>query len=270
MQEPQLTAPLSDAGPLSGAESPSGRRPDPRTAARAVVAERHPDARAAFLAGSVLTERRTARSDLDVVVLLDGPPAPYRESLLHEGWPVELFVHTVDTWRDYTTREIAQRRSALLFMCADGTPILDADGTGAEIAARAQELAAAGPPRATRQELDDRRYALTDLLDDLEGDPPPAERLFVVTHIAGATAELALLLDGAWLGGGKWLPRRLAAIRPALPGRLEAAVRAALTGDDGGTARLTRLVDEVLDEAGGRLWAGYRRSGTGETRKSRH
>jgi predicted nucleotidyltransferase len=47
-------------------------------AARAVVEEHHPDARAAFLGGSVVTGRRTATSDLDIVVLLHGHPAPYR------------------------------------------------------------------------------------------------------------------------------------------------------------------------------------------------
>ncbi|MEU5117082.1 nucleotidyltransferase domain-containing protein, partial [Streptomyces longwoodensis] len=85
--------------------------------ARALVLERHPDARAAFLGGSVLTSRRTARSDLDVVVLLDGPPAPYRESLRYGDWPVELFVHTEDSWHGFVTPEIVQRNSPLLWMC---------------------------------------------------------------------------------------------------------------------------------------------------------
>ena len=66
-------------------------------AARAVVDEHHPAARAAFLGGSVLTGRRTPLSDLDIVVLLHGSPAPYRSSLRHGEWPVEMFVHTEAT-----------------------------------------------------------------------------------------------------------------------------------------------------------------------------
>ncbi len=54
-------------------------------AARAVVDEHHPEARAAFLGGSVVTGRPTATSDLDIVVLLHGTPAPYRASLQYAG-----------------------------------------------------------------------------------------------------------------------------------------------------------------------------------------
>ncbi|MFD3796735.1 nucleotidyltransferase domain-containing protein [Streptomyces californicus] len=235
---------------------------DVREIARALVLERHPDARAAFLGGSVLTDRRTARSDLDVVVLLGGPPAPYRESLRYGGWPVELFVHTEDTWHDFVTPEIAQRNSALLWMCADGALVLDADGTGARLAETAKRLATAGPPPVTETALEDARYALTDLLDDVAVCGDAGERLFVVTDIARRTAELALLAHGTWLGGGKWLARRLEPVAPALAARLDEAARAALTG---APESLVAVATEVLDAAGGPVWEGYRRSGPRRT-----
>ncbi|MFZ3554767.1 nucleotidyltransferase domain-containing protein [Streptomyces sp. BH055] len=94
--------------------------------AERLVRDRFPDARAAFLAGSVLTERRTPRSDLDIVVLLSGLPAPCRESLHHEGWPVELFVQTEADWHRFVERETAERRSSLLAMCAQGLLLSDA------------------------------------------------------------------------------------------------------------------------------------------------
>ncbi|MGW3580985.1 nucleotidyltransferase domain-containing protein [Streptomyces rubiginosohelvolus] len=230
--------------------------------ARALVLERHPDARAAFLGGSVLTSRRTARSDLDVVVLLDGPPAPYRESLRYRDWPVELFVHTENTWHSFVTPEIAQRTSPLLWMCADGALLLDADGTGARMAETAKRLAAAGPPPVTGTALEDARYALTDLLDDFGAVTDAGERLFVVAELVRRTGELALLTHGTWLGGGKWLARRLEPVAPDLAGRLDEAAQAALRGAPDG---LTALVTEVLDAAGGPLWEGYRRSGPRRT-----
>ncbi|MEV5592907.1 nucleotidyltransferase domain-containing protein [Streptomyces sp. NPDC052496] len=49
---------------------------DPVLTARELVRNRFPAAQATFLAGSVLTDRWTPTSDLDIVVLLDGPPAP--------------------------------------------------------------------------------------------------------------------------------------------------------------------------------------------------
>lgn len=232
---------------------------DAKDAARAVVEEHHPEARAAFLGGSVVTRRRTEASDLDIVVVLHGEPAPYRASFRRHGWPVEMFVHTEETWHAFVDREVPQRRSPLLFMCADGLLLVDADGVGARLAAEARKLAAAGPPAVTAGEIDDSRYAITDLLDDLSGCTDAGERLFICTELVRRTGELALDLAGSWGGGGKWLARRLEAAAPGLVARLHDGLRLAL---DGRVEPLVSAVDAVLDQAGGRLWAGYRRGGT--------
>lgn len=103
---------------------------DPVLTARELVHNRLPAARAAFLAGSVLTDRRTPTSDLDIVVLLDGPPAPNRENLLYRGWPVELFVQTEAAWRAFADQETLKRNSPLLAMCADGLLLTDPGRAG--------------------------------------------------------------------------------------------------------------------------------------------
>jgi len=232
---------------------------DPIEAARAVVDEHHPEARAAFLGGSVVTGRRTATSDLDVVVLLHGAPAPYRASLRYSDWPVEMFVHTEGTWHAYAERELRRRRSPLLWMCAHGVLLFDTDGLGARIAAQARKLTAAGPPAAPAEEIDDRRYALTDLLDDLAGSNDPSERLFIATELVRRTGELALALAGSWNGTGKWLARCLEKAAPGLSTRLRNGVNEVLAGR---VEPLTAVVEEVLGQAGGRLWVGYHRPGT--------
>ncbi|MFG3289782.1 nucleotidyltransferase domain-containing protein [Streptomyces sp. NPDC048179] len=232
---------------------------DPIAAARAVVEERHPAARAAFLGGSVVTGHRTAMSDLDIVVLLHGSPAPYRESFKHGGWPVELFVHTEETWHAFVEREVRKRRSPLLWMCADGLLLSDVDGVGERLAAEARKLAVTGPPAMTGEEIDDCRYAITDLLDDLAGSVDEGERLFIAIELARRTGELALAVGGAWGGGGKWLARRLETAAPGLSVRLHHAVRGVLEGQ---VEALVDVVDEVLGQVGGRMWAGYQRSGT--------
>ncbi|MDO0935160.1 nucleotidyltransferase domain-containing protein [Streptomyces sp. DG2A-72] len=227
-------------------------------AARAVAEEHHPDARAAFLGGSVMTGRRTAMSDLDIVVLLHGAPAPCRASFRHDDWPVELFVHTEATWHTYVEREVRKRRSPLLWMCADGLLLFDTDGVGARLAAEAQRLAAAGPPTVPAEEIEDRRYAITDLLDDLSGSADQGERLFIATELARRTGELALAIGGSWGGGGKWLARRLESTAPGLSMRLHHALHQVLEGRDDS---LVGVVDEVLEQVGGRLWDGYKRGG---------
>ena len=57
--------------------------------AQRIVSARFPYAAAAFLAGSALTARRTSTSDLDIVIVLKGRPAPFRETIREYGWPVE-------------------------------------------------------------------------------------------------------------------------------------------------------------------------------------
>ncbi|MEV4088418.1 nucleotidyltransferase domain-containing protein, partial [Nonomuraea fuscirosea] len=93
---------------------------DPVAAARALVEEMFPGALYAFVGGSVLTERRTSTSDLDIVVVLDGLDRPYRESLRWHGWPVELFAHSETSLAAYIERGFESRQPTLARICAEG------------------------------------------------------------------------------------------------------------------------------------------------------
>ncbi|WP_251091398.1 nucleotidyltransferase domain-containing protein [Streptomyces sp. Caat 7-52] len=227
---------------------------DPVLTARELVQDRFPAARAAFLAGSVLTGRRTPTSDLDIVVLLGGPPAPSRENLVYRDWPVELFVQTEAVWHRFVDQETAKRSSPLLSMCSDGMLLVDTDGLGASLQDEARKRWAAGPPPLSDRERDYQRYILTDLLDDLRGCTDLAERVHLVAHMLQRASELVLLVGGHWLGGGKWLSRRLAAADPRVHRALTEAAAQAVAGDTSGFAA---AVTEVLDRAGGPLWDGY-------------
>jgi hypothetical protein len=226
---------------------------DPVTDAQALILERFPGALAAFLGGGVLSARRTATSDLDIVVLLDGPPAPYRESLRWRGWPVELFVHDPASIEHWFGRDTARRKANLARMIADGVSLTDRDGAAGPITERARSVLAAGPLPLSPPELELRRYGLTDLLDDLAGSTDAGETAFIGRDVLVQTAELAVLLAGSWLGSGKWLLRELRAADPALAAGLLAAID--------NPVRLSALADQVLGRAGGRLWEGYRAPG---------
>ncbi|MCZ9339220.1 nucleotidyltransferase domain-containing protein, partial [Streptomyces sp. TRM76130] len=56
-----------------------------------------------------------------------------------------------------------------------------------------------------------------------------------------------------------WLARRLETAAPGLGARLHHGLREVLSGR---ADALVTVVDEVLGQAGGRLWVGYRRTGT--------
>jgi hypothetical protein len=88
--------------------------------ARSLVTEHFPRARAAFLGGSVAAGRATSTSDLDIVILVGGRPAPYRETIRVDSMPVELFVHTEQSLPHWSDRDRRQGHCALAHMIAFG------------------------------------------------------------------------------------------------------------------------------------------------------
>jgi hypothetical protein len=230
--------------------------------AKALVAERFPEARAAWLAGSVVSGEATPTSDLDITVLLPGPPAPFRESLVYDGWPVELFVHTRESVSHWIEKDLQRRRPTLARLISSGVVLLDADGAGVALAEECAMILAAGPGPVSDADRDALRYGLTDLLDDLADctDPVTAAALAFTTW--EQAVNLLLMLDGRWWGTGKWLVRELrdhdAAHGTSYALRLHAALVSAVERDP---VLLTVVAEEILEEAGGRLWAGYRVEG---------
>jgi hypothetical protein len=236
-----------------------GDRPDPVTAATSFVADHFPGACAAFVGGSVLTDDITPTSDLDVVVVLAGPPAPYRETFEHAGWIVEAFAHTRRSLHVWWAKEIAARKSSLLRMCAETVIVADPAGIAAEIQTTAASRLAEGPPPVTEQELCHLRYALTDKLDDMAGCDREDELVYIAGDVVQQTAGLALAAAGEWGATGKALARALRAADPDLAERLVSGHRHVISYGD--TAVLHRAAVDVLLRVGGPLLVGHRVQG---------
>ncbi|HET8960742.1 nucleotidyltransferase domain-containing protein [Nocardioides sp.] len=232
------------------------------TTARALVAERFPGARAAWLAGSVVAGTATASSDLDITVLLPGPPAPFRESLVHDGWPVELFVHTRESVARWIAQDLERRRPTLVRLISSGVVLLDVDGSGAALSEECAEVLAAGPGPPSDATLDWMRYGLTDMLDDLADSTEPLMTAAIAVATWEAAARLLLAADARWWGTSKWLVRELreydAVHATTYALRLHAGLAAAF---DQAPDQLLLVAEEILDSVGGRLWAGYRAEG---------
>ena len=235
-------------------------RPDPLTAARRLVTARFPDAVQAWLAGSVTTGTATDTSDLDITVLLDDEVEVRRESLVDEGWPVELFVHVESSIQHFVQKDLARRRPTMARLVALGVPLVEGDG-GAEVRAYCERVLTEGPGPLDPDALAFARYALTDLRDDLLGGGPTEVVGAVAVEVWRETAALLLAVHERWTGSGKWLVRELATLdlaeHTAYAADLHEALRRALDGDSGPMAH---LADVALDLAGGPLWAGYRAS----------
>ncbi|MDR7384424.1 NUDIX hydrolase [Promicromonospora iranensis] len=224
---------------------------DPRADAAALVADRYPEARWSLLAGSVLDPgSRTAGSDLDIVVCVPDDAVGHRDSVRWRGWPVELFVNTEAGHRWFIAQETARRKPTLARMIAMGVPLAGEGDVGA-LKAECQALVDAGPGPASDTALEDARYGVTDLLDDLAYARDSGEADVVRSVLWERVGHLALAAAGRWDGGGKWLLRELRAWDPGYAARWVAARH-----DDRTMVAVARA---TLDAAGGPLFEGYLR-----------
>jgi predicted nucleotidyltransferase len=221
--------------------------------ARQLVLELYPEARAAWLGGSVVRGDASPTSDLDITVLLDGPPAPRRKSLEYGGWPVELFVHTEKSLRYFADKDQLRRQPTMMRLVGESVVLVDTDGSGARLQQECLAEVAAGPEPLSVEELNQMRYGITDMLDDLVGGTDDV-RLAISSVLWQEAARLLLTGSGHWSGTGKGLLRELKAYDVAHgtdhAAKLLDGVRAS---DD----RLVVAVDDILAAYGGRLFSGF-------------
>ena len=221
--------------------------------ARQLVLDLYPDARAAWLGGSVVRGDAGPTSDLDITVLLDGPPAPRRKSLEYAGWPVELFVHTEKSLRYFADKDQLRRQPTMMRLVGESVVLLDTDGSGARLKQEYLAEVAAGPKPLSTDELDLLRYMITNLLDDLsdaEGDV----RLAITSVLWQDAARLLLTGAGHWSGTGKGLLREVVAYDSTHgTDHAQALMQGVRAEDDS----LAEEVDRILAAYGGRLFEGF-------------
>ena len=224
--------------------------------AQRIVESRFPDAIAAFVTGSALNDEPSITPDLDMVIVLPGGPAPFRETIREFGRPVEIFVHTATSLDYFSTLEAVGHRATTHKMIAEGHILLSVDGEAERVQAAAYASLWQGPPTPSVAEMNRRRYALTDQLDDFLATSDPTELLLIVALLVTGCSELALLSKLHWLATGKWLARHLAVSDPDLSRRLVEATKCAVA--DGEKDQMASTVREILERVGGPLKEGYR------------
>jgi predicted nucleotidyltransferase len=231
---------------------------DPVDQARRLAHDRFPDALAVILAGSTAAGRATASSDLDIAVLIEDGGETRRETIRFEGRVVELFIHTRAGLVELLAADVAARRAVLMSMYTAGIVLVDTDGEAGRARALAEADLRKGPPALDPETVETKRYGLTDALDDLADADDRIERLAVAGIVLDAAADLLCDYHHAWMGRGKWLPRRLLeadAERGAA--LLEGHLRLCESGDP---APMIDAAMKVLDLVGGPLREGYRRT----------
>jgi hypothetical protein len=230
---------------LEAAEAMAGR----------VLAARYPDADALLLTGSHVRGDATAGSDLDLIVLYASLPRARRESFTFEAMPVEAFIHDRETLAWSLKADIDAGKPGMHNMVAEGR--IQGPRTAAleRLQARARQRLAAGPGPLTPASIEAFRYHITDRLTDLADERDPAEVLAIGVWLYIAVADLMLRGRGRWAATGKWIPRHLAAIDPALARRFSDAFEALLARRD--PAQVIALAEAELAPHGGLLFEGY-------------
>jgi hypothetical protein len=230
---------------LEAAEAMAGR----------VLAARYPDADAVWLTGSTARGEATAGSDLDLIVLFPQLQRARRESFTFEGMPVEVFAHDPETLAWALNADIEAGKPGMHHMVSQGRVLGPRPAAAERLQAGARARLAAGPPPFDREQIDLYRYHITDRLIDLRDPRDPAEVMAIGVWLYLSLADLMLRSRGRWAGTGKWIPRHLAAVDPALAQRFSAAFEALFARQD--AAPLMALAEAELALHGGPLFDGY-------------
>lgn len=225
--------------------------------AQDIRAQRYADAGAVFAAGSIVRGEGTAFSDLDLVVVYGRLEHAYRESFRFGGWPVEAFVHDPATL-EYFFQEVDGPAGvpALAQMVVEGVEVPQATEFSRELKRRAGAAIAAGPPALDAASERRMRYFVSDLVDDLRAPRSTDELIGAGAQLYEHLANWVLRRRGLWSAKGKALARILRQADAGLGNAYCAAFRALFTSAD--AAAVVRLADELIGEAGGPLFEGFR------------
>lgn len=226
----------------------------PLETAKKFMKERFPDCGAAMLAGSVTRGEATATSDLDIVIFDKNLTSAYRESFIAFGWPIEVFVHNLRSYKHFFESDRKRARPSLPRMVADGTVIRNSDFLPA-IIDEAKRIIRLGPEEWTKNEIEFKRYFITDTLDDFIGSINKEEEIFIAGTLADQLQEFVLRTNKHWVGKSKWVVRELNHYDPVFT---EQFVKAFTQYYRTGNKKLViEVADLVLEPMGGRLFDGF-------------
>jgi predicted nucleotidyltransferase len=203
----------------------------------------------AFIFGSLARGEATARSDLDVQVLVDAdnPCANINHPVIG-GVKLDLTFLSLAQLRRDTEREVA--RAVRVPMLAESVIVFDKTGDLGKLRAWARQ---ATPPRATPADFQLLRFlvfhAHSKVARALESDPPAA---LLAMHLGlKELFDIYRRLEGRWEVSSKRLLPELRAVDPPLAGLVEAFV--ATADPHAKFRRWTEIVAHIARPLGG--WA---------------
>ncbi|MGD7045939.1 nucleotidyltransferase domain-containing protein [Jeotgalibacillus proteolyticus] len=229
-------------------------RLEPVRAAEQFINLHYPHCQAALLAGSVVRKEATAASDLDIVIFDQTIKSSYRSSHVEDGWPIEVFVHSMESYKEFFQSDCVRGRPSMPNMVAEGL-ILKDHGELNAIRKEAQALLDKGPDPWDKETLKLKRYFLTDALEDLTGSTSRQEDLFIASTLLIQLSDFILRTNHQWSGDSKWLMRALKRFDPGLAAELAGAFD--LFFRNGEKEAIVELTERILNPYGGLLFDGF-------------
>ncbi len=230
---------------------------EPLPTIQKLIKERYPDPKAIFWAGSVSVNQGTSASDLDLVIVFEEVAHAYREAFIYDGWPIDAFIHDLDTLRYFCGKlEASDGKPALINMILQGQEILGQNSVSIEAKAIAGSALAKGPDALNQVQVDKERFLITDILDDIKSPKNKEEQIISAVHLFEPMLQFYFRATRKWTASGKSLIRLLKQENPELAEEWTTAFEGLVeTGD---AMAVETVVTKILEPHGGFLWAGFR------------
>jgi hypothetical protein len=223
-----------------------------------LMENRYKGAQVIFLAGSVMRGEASTYSDIDIVVVYPKIERAYRESFFHLEWPVEAFVHDPETLR-YFIHDVdrPQGSSTLAEMVFEGLETPAPTPFSEALKKMASEVLHLGPPALTEHQILDRRYHISELVDDIREPRTRQELNAAACSIYSELADYFFRSRGQFSSVGKAILKRMKRSDAAFFRRFTEAFD--LLFATGRAEKVIELAEELLAPQGGMLFDGYRR-----------
>ncbi|MEW6711245.1 MAG: nucleotidyltransferase domain-containing protein [Candidatus Riflebacteria bacterium] len=233
-----------------------------------LVESRYAKAAAAFVCGSVIRGDATVESDYDMVIVFPQVENAWRESFIFENRKIEAFVHDPETLRWFFEKEdAASGVPSLPNMVNHGLILKNLDGIADQIKEQAHKLLLLGPKPLSPEQIDNYRYFINDLCDDLKFPRSFEESIAVASRLYSLLAEFYLRSNGYWSASGKSIPRALKQVSPEFSYRFNEAFKLLFSSEM--TYQVIALAEETLRPWGGMLFDGYHRQAPAKFRLKR-
>lgn len=229
---------------------------DPLLTVKKLISKRYPQAKSVIWAGSVKNNQATESSDLDLIIVFESLPNAYREAFIYDGWPVDTFIHDLDSLNYFFEESrVGNGITGLAYMIINGYEILDKSEFTERVKRIAQESIALGPALWDKDQIDKERFLITDALDDIKYPASYEEKMASAAWLLEALGQFYFRAQGKWCASGKNLIRYLSDEDNLLAKEFNDAFSEVFR--NGKTCRLELLVQKILLRYGGLLWDGY-------------